>query len=215
MYIFQPERYLLRKQIEHYVSYLCGGVVLDVGAGQGDRYSELIKCDKYLRMDVEKYDGIDIVGRAEKIPLGDSSIDSVICTQVFEHLKYPQRSAQELHRILKSGGILLITAPQVNELHEEPNDFYRYTKFGLIELFESCGFKTVIYEQRGGFFTTIAQIRIRYLIDKFKLYKRPLIGRITGKFLAIYGKIMMWLDILDKSNANKKHTLGWCFIFKK
>lgn len=214
MYIFQPERIILREQIKKYAHYL-SGVVLDVGAGTGDRYGAFIKCEKFLRMDVRAGDGIDIVGRAEAIPLDNESVDGVLCTQVFEHLRFPEESAKEIFRVLRPSGFLLITAPQVNELHEEPNDFFRYTKFGLIALFERAGFKTITYEQRGGFFTVIAQTKIRYLIDRFGLYDRPIAGRLLGKIILIYGKIMMMLDRLDRSVANRKHTLGWCFVFQK
>jgi len=214
MYIFQPERIILREQIKKHAHYL-SGVVLDVGAGTGDRYGAFIKCEKFLRMDVRAGADIDIVGRAEAIPLDDESVDGALCTQVFEHLELPEGSAREIYRVLKPGGFLLMTAPQVNELHEEPNDFFRYTKFGLTAMFERAGFKTITYEQRGGFFTTRAQITIRYLIDRLRLYERPFLGRAMGKIILVYGKFMMWLDTMDKSQANRKHTLGWCVVFRK
>lgn len=214
MYIFQPERIILREQIKRYAHYL-HGVVLDVGAGTGDRYGAFITCKKFLRMDVVAGEGIDLVGRAEAIPMDNESVDGVLCTQVFEHLRFPEESAKEISRVLRSGGFLLITAPQVNELHEEPNDFFRYTKFGLIALFERAGFKTITYDQRGGFFTVIAQTKIRYLIDRFELYDRPIIGRLLGKICLAYGKVMMSLDRFDNTAANRKHSLGWCFVFQK
>ena len=133
----------------------------------------------------------------------------------FEHLKHPQKSAQEVYRVLKKGGHILVTAPQINELHEEPNDFFRYTKYGLSVVFEDAGFSVVESVQRGGFFTVIAQLKIRYLIDKMQLYKKPVFGRVISKFLAVYGLVMLWLDKIDTGSANKKHTLGWCFVFKK
>jgi ubiquinone/menaquinone biosynthesis C-methylase UbiE len=214
MYIFQPERIILRKQVIRYSKYITGKT-LDIGAGEGGRYKGLFPCSEYLTMDVEKFPGVDVVGRAENIPLSDQSMDSIVCTQVMEHLNLPFDAVKEFYRILKPGGHILITAPQINELHEEPNDFFRYTKFGLISMFEGIGFETIIFEQRGGFFTTIAQMKIRYMIDKFRLYKKPIIGKIVGKIILLYGKFAMWLDRLDPSDANRKNTLGWCFVFKK
>ncbi len=214
MYIFQPERIILRQQVIKYSKYIVGET-LDIGAGEGGRYKGIFPCSKYITMDVEKFPGVDVVGRAESIPMRDNSIDSIVCTQVMEHLNKPFEAVEEFYRILKTGGHILVTAPQMNELHEEPNDFFRYTKFGLISMFENIGFKTIVYEQRGGFFTTRAQILIRYLIDKLRLYKRPILGRVLGKFILIYGKFMMLLDTFDKSEANRKNTLGWCFIFEK
>jgi len=214
MYIFQPERILLRQEVIKYAPYITGKV-LDVGADDGGRYRGLFPCDEYITMDVNAEKGVDVVGRAEKIPLHDGEFDSIVCTQVLEHLNLPFDAVKEFYRVLKTGGHVLLTAPQMNELHEEPNDFFRYTKFGLIDMFENVGFKTVAYEQRGGFFTTRGQILIRYLIDRLSLYKKPVFGRIIGKFILVYGKLMMWLDTVDTSEANRKNTLGWCFVFQK
>jgi ubiquinone/menaquinone biosynthesis C-methylase UbiE len=64
-------------------------------------------------MDIKAGQGIDIVGRAESIPLEDESVDSVVCTQVFEHLNKPFESVIEISRILKVGGYLLLTVPLI------------------------------------------------------------------------------------------------------
>jgi len=214
MYIFQPDRFLLQKQIKSLSNYM-RGKILDIGAGEYSRYKDFFDFDEYIKMDVSEGDNVDVIGNVESIPFEDSTFDAVICTQVFEHLKHPQISAKEVFRVLKSGGYLLVTIPQMNELHEEPNDFFRYTNYGLKVVFEDVGFCSIEYLQRGGFFSVIAQIRIRYLIDKFDLYKKPILGRLVGKFLYFYGKFMLWLDFIDKSKANRKHAIGWSFVFKK
>jgi SAM-dependent methyltransferase len=214
MYIFQPDRFLLRKQIKamaHYVS----GKVLDVGAGERARYNDLFTFDKYIKMDVTEGPNVDVVGSADKMPFGDGEFDSVVCTQVFEHLVQPNLAAKEVARVLKSGGHLLITVPQMNELHEEPHDYFRYTKYGLISLFENAGLDMVSMEARGGFWTLLAQIKIRYITDLFNLYQHPLLGAIAGKIFRIGGEFAFWLDRLDKSKANHTHTIGWCAVVKK
>jgi len=214
MYIFQPDRFLLQEQVKKYSSYIKGRV-LDIGAGEYTRYRNFFDCEEYIKMDVGKSENVDVIGSIENIPLIDASVDSVVCTQVFEHLKHPQKSAEEVFRVLKKGGYLLVTVPQVNELHEEPNDFFRYTNYGLKVLFEEAGFEIVKSDQRGGFFAVVAQIKIRYMIDRINLYKRPFVGYAISKLLSIYGRIMLWLDKIDVSVANRKHAIGWCFIFKK
>ena len=214
MYIFQPERILLRKQILAHAKYITGKT-LDIGSDGGGRYGGIFPCSEYISMDVHDGEGIDVVGRAEKLPFPDESLDSIVCTQVLEHLNLPFEASKEMYRVLKPGGHVLLTAPQMNELHEEPHDYFRYAKFGLVDMFEYLGFKSLVCEQRGGFFTTRGQILIRYLIDRFHLYKRPILGKILGKFILVYGKCMIWLDTKDTSIENRKHTLGWCMVFKK
>ncbi len=81
MYIFQPDRILLRRQVKNFSSYI-KGKVLDIGAGEYTRYRDLFDCDEYIKMDVKKGENVDIVGDIESIPFGDESVDSIVCTQV-------------------------------------------------------------------------------------------------------------------------------------
>ncbi len=214
MVISQPERVLLRKQIARHSSYITGRV-LDVGGGEFLRYKNLFSCDAYTCMDVSGGVGVDVIGSADNIPFGIETFDSVVSTQVFEHLAFPEKSAQEIYRVVKRGGHVLITVPQWNELHSEPHDYWRYTRFGVSTLFERNGFETITYEQRGGFYTTLAQMRIRFMIDKYDLYHKPLVGRCLNKLFKLYGTIAIWRDVHDQSVANRKHTIGWCFVFRK
>jgi SAM-dependent methyltransferase len=214
MYIFQPDRYLLDKQIRSFSHYI-SGKVLDVGAGEVNRYGKYFKSDEYIKMDPRHGDKVDLVGSADNIPLQDGSIDSVVCTQVFEHLENPQKSAKEIYRVLKKGGHVLLTVPQMNELHEEPYDFFRYTKFGLKSMFEKVGFSVEAMDQRGGYYSTIAQMKIRHAIDKYGLYKNKILGKIFAPFCKIYGKLAIFLDLRDQSVSNRKHAIGWCIVLKK
>lgn len=213
-YIFQPDRYLLVKQINKYSHYI-KGKVLDVGAGHYSRYEKFFKVEKYVKMDINHSEHVDIVGSVDSIPMDDSSVDSIVCTQVFEHIKYPEKGAKELYRVLKKGGYILLTVPQLNELHEEPHDYFRYTKYGLKNLFEDVGFKIVEMDQRGGFFSSIAQMIIRFLSDYLDLYNRKFLGKIIGKIIYIFGMLSIKLDGIVKNNANKKHAIGWCCILEK
>ena len=214
MKIFQLDRYLLARQVEamgHYIS----GRTLDLGAGHFDRYGRVFNCSEYVKMDVEKHDGIDVIGRAENIPFQDNSFDSVVSTQVFEHVSDPEKSAREVYRVLKTGGHLLVTVPQTNELHSEPNDYWRFTRFGLENLFCKCGFEMIEWDQRGGFFVNMSQQTFRYFIDRFRLYSRKYAGRICNRLFSMVGRLAMWLDFCDSSSANRKHTIGWCAVFRK
>lgn len=212
-YIYHPSRILLQDQIKKYGTYV-RGKVLDAGSGSYSRYKHLLKCDSIVRMDIAQGPNVDVVGRAERLPFGDDEFDAVLSTQVFEHLEYPEKAASEISRVLKPGGFLLITVPQWNELHEEPHDYWRFTCFGLKSLFERNGFLTVAYDQYGGFFSTCAQMGMRYLIDRFELYRR-FWGRLASIIFHIWGTLAIWLDKLDHSKANRKHTIGWVFVFKK
>ncbi len=212
--MFQPDRYLLKQQIKKNIKYI-KGVVLDAGSGEGGRYKSFFKFDKYLTLDINPLSKPDILGSVESIPLENKSIDSIVSTQVLEHIKDPQKAVNEFYRVLKSGGYCLVTAPQFNELHEEPNDYFRFTKYGLEIIFNKAGFKIILLEQRGGFWVTNCQTQIRYVIDLFNLNRHAWLAKIFNPFFLICGRLSILIDGLDKSRANQKHALGWLAIVQK
>ncbi|MDP3004055.1 MAG: methyltransferase domain-containing protein [Candidatus Azambacteria bacterium] len=212
--LFQPDRYLLKQQIKKHAHYL-EGIILDAGSGEIRRYKSFFKFEKYLTLDIKPENGADIVGSVENIPLENGSVDSIISMQVLEHVKNPAKAVSEFYRVLKPGGHCLITVPQLSELHEEPRDYFRFTKFALEEIFESSGFKIILIEKRGGFWVANCQMKIRYAIDLFNLHRHAWFAKIFNPVFLICGRLSILIDGLDKSRANQKHTLGWLIIAQK
>ncbi len=212
--IFQPERILLTNQIKKFSSFI-EGIILDVGCGRMNRYENYFtKKEKFLTLDINPNNKPDIVASADNIPLENNTVDSIVCTQVLEHLKNPTLAVAEFYRVLKNGGHVLITVPQWGELHEEPEDYYRFTNFGIKYILESAGFILVDIDKRGGFFSVVSQTNIRYLIDRFDLYHSWL-SLFFSPLISLYGRFMLFLDKLDKSKSGRKHALGWCVVVKK
>jgi SAM-dependent methyltransferase len=85
------------------------------------------------------------------LPFADGSFETVLCTQVIEHLAEPGAALGEIARVLAPGGRLILTAPQQWFLHEEPFDFYRFTRFGLQHLCARAGLAAVEVRSQGGF----------------------------------------------------------------
>ena len=130
-------------------------------------------------------------------------------------MKDPQGVIKEFYRVLKSGGYCLATVPQLNELHEEPNDFFRFTKYSLEELFKKSGFKIILIDQRGGFWSANMQMQIRYVIDLLQLKKIRPLRWIFQPFILLSGKLSVLIDAIDKSKAGRKHAIGWLIITQK
>jgi SAM-dependent methyltransferase len=213
-YVYQLDRILLDEQLEQCAHHITGRV-LDVGSGTRNRYQRRFKTLQYIRLDLEPGPDVDIVASADALPVGDAEFDAVVSMQVFHLLKNPDKAAQEIHRVLKKGGTALITIPQWAESHNEPHDYWRFTKHGIAELFERNGFETIECHQRGGFYTNIAQMRMRYLIDRYHPYNRPITGRILSRLFRLYGTYARLRDAYDTSAANRKHTIGWCCVFRR
>lgn len=139
-----------------------GARVLDVGAGDAP-YRELFAHVEYVTTDWAEsvHDdarGSDLIASADRLPVDDASFDVVVLTQVLEHVPEPGAVMGELHRVLRPGGTLLLTAPLAWELHEAPHDFYRYTRFGLEHLAQAAGFERIEIVERNDSFTTLGQL---------------------------------------------------------
>ncbi len=70
--------------------------------------------------------------------------NAIICTQVFEHLAYPEKAAKSLFDLMAPGGILLLTAPFINPVHYVPTDFRRFTPECLDMIIKEAGFDVEI-----------------------------------------------------------------------
>jgi SAM-dependent methyltransferase len=141
-----------------------GARVMDVGAGDAP-YRELFAHVDYRTSEWEHSvhedaQAADVIGPAHDLPVGDGELDAVLCTQVLEHVPNPAEVLAELHRLLRPGGTLHVTAPLVWELHELPHDYFRYTGPGLEALLTGAGFEAVVVEPRTDCFTTLAQLMV-------------------------------------------------------
>lgn len=122
------------------------GKVLDVGCGSKP-YRDLFSVDSYIGLDTARSghdhtrSQVDVEYDGETFPFSNGEFDSVVCFQVLEHVFHPQRFLQEIRRVLRPSGTLLLTVPFVWDEHEQPFDYARYSSFGLRHLLEANGFE--------------------------------------------------------------------------
>jgi len=143
------------------------GRLLDVGCGS-QRY-------RLLFPGVESYCGVDLPSNSADnraldafadglhLPFVPAAFDTVLCTEVLEHVPEPLVLMTELARVLRPGGLLLLTTPQTWGLHEVPHDYYRYTEYGLRYLAERAGLIVQAVQPTCGVWTTAGQRIISFL----------------------------------------------------
>lgn len=133
--------------------------VLDAGAGRSP-YRKLFKHAHYEAADFAQLDSsyapLDYVCDITDIPVDDGRFDRVICNQVLEHVPEPEKAIAELHRVLKPGGRIFLSAPLFFAEHQKPYDFFRYTQFSLRKMFEEAGFEIARMNWLEGYFGTVA-----------------------------------------------------------
>jgi SAM-dependent methyltransferase len=86
-----------------------------------------------------------------------------LCNQVLEHVFNPVQFLQEVNRVLKPGGKLLLTVPFVWDEHEQPYDYARYSSFGLRAMLEKSGFLIQQHKKLGADATVLFQLANAYL----------------------------------------------------
>ncbi len=210
MRIFQPDRVLLASFVERMAPRM-HGTVIDVGGGNR-RYANLFTHCTYKTVDHDPAQHPDYVASIDLLPLPDTSVDGILCTQVLGDVEDPKKAIEEMARVLKSGGKLLLTESLFNEEHDMPHDYWRFTEEAYRFLLNNH-FVIDVLEERGGYFSQIAQQKIRYMIERFDAYHRPLVGRVIHLWALGIGKIAMMLD--RKNCLQKRFTIGHCILATK
>lgn len=135
----------------------------------------------------------EVLAEAYAIPLADGSFQTVLMSEVLEHLEEPAAALAETHRLLSEGGKLILTAPMIWHLHEEPRDFFRYTPHGLRYLLEGAGFVDIEILPVGGQWATLTQLSA-YALWGSSAHRAP---RTLNALLAIAHRLALRLDRHD------------------
>ncbi len=83
------------------------------------------------------------------LPLSDAAFDTVLLTDVLEHMAEPKGLMREVARVLAPGGKILVGVPFLYWLHEEPHDYYRFTKFALRRMLDESGLEVLEIDAYG------------------------------------------------------------------
>jgi len=143
-------------------------VVLDAGAGES-RFRGQFSRQRYVALDNRQgdtawdYSRLDIIGDLLNLPLGEGSCDALLNVVVLEHTPDPKRVLQELYRVLRPGGRMLIAVPLIWEIHQAPHDYFRFTRYGLERLLSATGFKIASLVPVGGYFWLLARYSFYFL----------------------------------------------------
>lgn len=131
------------------------GKLLDVGCGEMPYMKSILpKVEAYDTLDIEKrHPGVKYLGDVQNMAAIQScSYDTATCFAVLEHVPDPLVSFKELARIIKPGGKLIITVPHLSRLHEEPHDYFRFTKYGIRSALEAERLEILELKPVGGIF---------------------------------------------------------------
>lgn len=146
------------------------GRVLDVGCGT-QPYRKLYGSTEYIGLEIDspatrRAGHADFFYDGATFPFESDSFDSVVCNQVLEHVFNPREFLLEIHRVLRDNGHFALSVPFCWDEHEQPNDYARYSSFGIRHLLETSGFSIVDHRKTAQDASTLFQLLICYLYKK-------------------------------------------------
>lgn len=159
-----------------------GGAVLDFGSGSKPYRSLLKNCSSYVSLEYDtpvnrQRKVADIFYDGKTIPVHDQSYDAILSTQTLEHVPNPNIIVAEWSRVLKDGGLLLITVPFMWPEHEMPYDYQRFSSSGLRLLLERSYFEIVEQRRLLSDCRAPAQLFLAWIFDVCIIKCRPKVLR--------------------------------------
>ena len=211
--------YFLMTDLKEAINNFTKGKLLDLGCGNKpykEWYqplaTETTGCD--ATQSTEQL--VDTICLATDLPYDTNSFDTVISTQVLEHVYDHHSMIKEAYRVLKPQGNIILTVPFTWELHEEPYDFFRISKHGLKELFEEAGFEIDYIKANGGKWAAMFQMMLNtvYSTFKYKTVKSKILKLlfIELRLTWLINHIAIWAD---KKYRDDIWTINYIVVAKK
>jgi len=206
------------KELKEAIKTFATGRVLDIGCGNKpyeslfqDSTSDYVGCD-VIQSNLNK---VDVLAPANNIPLKDESFDTVFSTQVIEHVEDHQGLVNEAFRLLKPEGYFILSGPFCWPLHEEPYDFFRFTKHGFKYILEKSGFEVIEIKANGGMWANAGLSLIHALdVTRAKTFKMRVLISLYHR-LKIKKKINKVFSKMDNSHYNEFNTINYVVIARK
>jgi SAM-dependent methyltransferase len=187
------------------IAPLASGRLLDIGCGNKPYLGMLQRVDAYIGCDIVQSSNnkVDVMSSAMSLPFSANSFDTVFSTQVIEHVEDHQSLCNEAYRVLKTGGYFLLAGPMYWHLHEEPYDFFRFTKHGFRLILEKAGFEVVEIKSNGGKWAVLGQVLIHTVAgENFR----------RRRFIRIVNRVFSWLDHRHYDDFN---TLNYVAVARR
>lgn len=211
----EPKYTRLRNQklFEWMNQHAPGKRLLNLGSGVGQFDNHLSKEIELVNLDIVRVNqNLHVIGDAHDLPFKDESFDIVYSIAVLEHVKWPWIVADEIFRVLRRGGHVVLELPFLNVIHDE-RDYFRFTDRGLRSLFDEKRF-SVVFEQvsaGGGSFLSVFVLEYFEQFVPTKCIK--CLWRICMRYLFCLFK---YLDILiDTSQHLRKTANSFSMIGEK
>lgn len=214
--VHRGSRFVVSVEIQHHEAMIrehAQGRLLDMGCGNVpfyEVYKDLVDDNVCVDWENSLHENLFLDRFAdlnEKVPLESASFDTVLLTDVLEHIAEPQLLMSEIARLLKAGGKALISVPFLYHLHEEPFDYYRYTEHALRRFCTNNGLEIVSLTTYGGAPEVLLDIVAKHLA----------FSRLLSRVHLIVSTQLVSLPFVRQVSERKSRLfpLGYCLVAQK
>lgn len=201
------------KIYEKIIQQYANGYLLDLGCGNvpfyglyKDKIFENVCVDWSNSFHKNPYLDFE-VNLNEEIPLSSEQFDTILATDVLEHITKPDILMSEIARLLKPQGKVIITVPFFYWLHEKPHDYFRYTEFALKMFCEQNNLKILLLQAYGG----VPEIILDIVAKKIER------SRLVSKLHLISSNFFINSNLGKKVSfrTSNDFPLGYCLVAQK
>jgi SAM-dependent methyltransferase len=117
------------------------GLLADLGGRRGLHLGcgDIRLDPRLVNLDLSPTPAVDVLADAAGLPFPGGIFHLVITQEMVEHVRDPFLVVREVARMLRKGGVLYIQAPFIIGYHPGPEDYWRFTRAGLVRLVEQAG----------------------------------------------------------------------------
>jgi len=194
------------------------GRLLDVGCGD-QPFAWLFegRVSRYLGVDLRssRYLGSrapDVHARSEALPFRAATFDTVLGLSMLTYLPEPLAMLREANRVLVPGGALLLEFTQMVPLHDEPRDYFRFTRYGAKYLLEQGGFEAVEFVPIGGLWTRVGMSTIAAL-NRVNRGPTRVLTEVPVRLL--YCVLQLGFELLDRLCFDSREVISHLAVARK
>ena len=194
------------------------GELLDVGCGSKP-FADLFKGH------IHRYWGTDLAGSrylgdarpdafatAAAQPFRDGSFDTVLGLSMLTYLSEPHSMVEEAWRLLRPGGTLILEFTQMVPLHDEPHDYFRFTRYGAEWLLRRAGFEPVAFVPVGGLW---ARVGLSTIAALNRLNRGPTRVLTEIPVRVLYVLLQLLFELLDRLFFDPREVLAHVVVAKR
>jgi SAM-dependent methyltransferase len=147
----------------------------------------------------------------QPLPFSTDEFDTIVISEVLEHIANPELIWKEMARILKPGGKILLSVPFLYKIHEAPYDYFRYTRFALENFANKNNLQVLELKTFGGVPEVLTDIISKNLI------KLPLLGSALANLIQQLCWFFIHTRVGKKVSANSgiAYPLGYFMVVEK